>query len=242
MKPTNIILEGVTGSTAYGLATENSDVDIKGVYLLPTRDILKLNFNPQKTTIDHTDPDWVYHEVGKFMSLVLSGNPTVTELLYLNEYTERTAIGDLLIANRDLFLSTPAVMNAYRGYAFSQAKRLNNRTEQGLDGYDSALKKRFAKHTRHCFRLLLQARQLLETGTLQVKVAPEEREWLFYMGEQDVDTVVTTFMQLDTEFDLIDSVLPDKPNIDKLNELLYDIRLKYDPSNGRRITRVDYDG
>jgi predicted nucleotidyltransferase len=100
MKPDNIILEGVTGSTAYGLATENSDVDIKGVYLLPTKTVLSIGFQPEHTTKDHTDPDWVYHEVGKFMKLVINGNPTVTELLYLDEYTTLTPIGQLLIDNR----------------------------------------------------------------------------------------------------------------------------------------------
>lgn len=224
MKPNQIVLEGVTGSTAYGLATKNSDVDVKGVYLLPTKEVLSIGFNLQKTTKDHVNPDWVYHEVGKFMQLVISGNPTVTELLYLESYTELNHIGVMLLENRDAFLSTRAVMDAYRGYALSQAKRLNNRTEQGLDGYDSALKNRFAKHTRHCFRLLLQARQLLETGTLSVRVTPEEREWLFKMGEQDVDTVVAAFMKMDSEFDNIKSVLPDKPDIKRLNELLYEIR------------------
>lgn len=224
MKPQNIILEGVTGSTAYGLATKDSDVDIKGVYLLPTSEVLSLQFNLQRTTKDHVDPDWVYHEMGKFMKLVISGNPTVTELLFLNEYTQLTPIGQKLIDNRHLFLSTRAVMDAYRGYALSQAKRLNNRTEQDLDGYASSLKNRFAKHTRHCFRLLLQARQLLETGTLQVQVTPEEREWLFKMGEQDVDTVVNTFMEKDAEFDSVRSVLPDEPDWEALNELLLHIR------------------
>ena len=225
MKPDNIILEGVTGSTAYGLATENSDIDIKGVYLLPTSEVLKMGYNDEHTTIDHTDPDWVYHEVGKFMKLVMNGNPTVTELLFLNEYTHLSPIGKLLIENRDAFLSTKAVANAYRGYAFSQAKKLNNRTEQGLEGYDSSLKNRFAKHTRHCFRLLMQARQLLETGTLQVKVTPEQREYLFAMGEKTADEVVEEFMRQDAEFENIVSVLPDKPDVERLNGLLYDIRM-----------------
>jgi predicted nucleotidyltransferase len=224
MKPDNIILEGATGSTAYGLATENSDVDIKGVYLLPTKTVLSIGFQPEHTTKDHTDPDWVYHEVGKFMKLVINGNPTVTELLYLDEYTTLTPIGQLLIDNRAAFLSTKAVSNAYRGYAFSQAKRLNNRTEQGLDGYDSSLKNRFAKHTRHCFRLLMQARQLLGTGTLDVKVTPQQREYLFAMGEKTADEVVEEFMRQDAEFDNIVSVLPDEPDYEKLNEILYKIR------------------
>jgi len=227
-KPNNIVLEGVTGSTAYGLNTKNSDIDLKGIYVLPTRDVLKMGFDQKHTTIDSTNPDVVYHEVGKFMKLVVSGNPTVTELLYLNEYTELSPIGQMLIDNRDAFLSTKAVMNAYRGYAFSQAKRLNNRTEQGLDGYDSSLKNRFAKHTRHCFRLLMQARQLLETGTLQVKVTPEQREYLFAMGEKTADEVVDEFMRQDAEFENIVSVLPDEPDYERLNNLLYEIRMKQD--------------
>lgn len=225
MKPENIILDGISGSTAYGLNTENSDTDYKGVYLLPTKKILEIGFDQNKTTKDHVDPDWTYHEIGKFMKLVISGNPTVTELLYLDEYMIVSPEGQLLIDNRDAFLSTKAVMNAYRGYAFQQARRLNNRTEQGMDGYDSSLKNRFAKHTRHCLRLLMQARQLLETGTLDVKVTTEQREYLFAMGEKTADEVVDEFMRQDAEFENIKSVLPDKPDIDKLNKLLYNIRM-----------------
>lgn len=232
MKPKNIILEGVTGSVAYGLNTANSDVDIKGVYLLPTQKVLSLRFNPQKTTKDHVDPDWVYHEVGKFMKLVTAGNPTVTELLFLNDYTVMTPIGQLLIDNRNLFLSTRAVMDSYRGYAKSQALRLNNRTEQDLEGYASSLKNRFSKHTRHCFRLLLQARQLLETGTLQVKVTELEREWLFAMGEESVENVVDNFVEMDSKFENIKSVLPDEPDWDTLDKLLLDIRIEGQYTNG----------
>lgn len=225
MKPENIIIEGITGSVAYGLNTAGSDIDVKGVYLLPTREVLKIGFDPQHTTRDHVDPDWVYHEIGKFMKLVMSGNPTVTELLYLDSYTLLKPEGKLLVDNRSAFLSTKAVMNAYRGYAFSQAKKLNNRTDQGLDGYDSSLKNRFSKHTRHCLRLLMQARQLLETGTLNVKVTPEQREYLFAMGEKTADEVVNEFMRQDAEFENIVSVLPDKPDYEKIDQILYDIRM-----------------
>lgn len=225
MKPDKIILEGVTGSQAYGLATKDSDVDIKGVYLLPTRKVLSIGFNSQNTTKDHVNPDWVYHEIGKFISLVVGGNPTVTELLYLDKYTKLTQLGKLLVDYRNEFLSTRAVMNAYRGYAFGQAKKLSKRQEEGLEGYDSALKNRFSKHTRHCFRLLLQGRQLLETGTLTVKVTPEEREWLFKMGEQTPESIVDAFMAEDKKMDDIVSVLPDKPNWKAIDDLLYNIRM-----------------
>ena len=38
----SLLLEGITGSTAYGLATENSGVDKHDIYHIPVRDILGL--------------------------------------------------------------------------------------------------------------------------------------------------------------------------------------------------------
>jgi predicted nucleotidyltransferase len=220
----DVVLEGVTGSVAYGLDNENSDIDIKGVYQLPTAQVMSLRHNAEKTTVVNTDPDFAFYEIAKFMKLVAGGNPTVSELLWLDSYTHISPVGQLLIDNRKIFLSTPAVMNAYRGYALGQAKKLSNRQAEGLDGYDSALKNRFAKHTRHCFRLLLQCRQLLETGELTVKVTPEEREWLFKMGEQTPETVVDAFIAEDAKMEDIVSVLPDEPDWEAIDALLYKIR------------------
>lgn len=224
MKPDNIILEGICGSKAYGLDTESSDTDVKGLYLLPTKTVLSLNFNPQKTTKDHTDPDWAYYEVGKFMKLVSGGNPTLTELLFLPDYTVMTPTGQLLIDNRDIFLSTNTIINAYSGYTYSQAKKLCTRTGQGLNGYDSSLKNRFAKHTRHLVRLMLQGKELLETGTLTVKVTPRQREYIFSCGELNADEVIDLFLELDADFKKTKSVLPDTPDLDKMNDLLLKVR------------------
>ena len=79
-----LLLLGVTGSTAYGLAHEGSDVDRQGVYCVPTETVLGLSFNANKASHVFTDPDDVQlHEIAKFVGLVLKGNPTVTELLFL---------------------------------------------------------------------------------------------------------------------------------------------------------------
>lgn len=227
MKPSNIVLEGVTGSTAYGLATPSSDVDIKGIHLLPLREVLRMGFSEKHTTVNHVNPDWAYHEVGKFMRLAIAGNPTVTELLYLDSYTVITPIGQALINSRDKFLSTKAVSNSYRGYARSQADKLNRRIQQGLDGYDSASKNRFAKHTRHLMRLMLQAEQLLTTGTLTVRLNDEQVKKCFAFGELQTDEVIDGFFEMDDRVKALEktSVLPNRPDIEALNNLLFDIRL-----------------
>lgn len=219
MKPDNIILEGITGSVAYGLNTENSDVDIKGIYLLHTDEVLGLDFNSTNTTKDHTEPDWVYHEVQKFMKLAMAGNPTITELLWLEDYTTMTPIGQLLVDNRELFLSK-AYLKSYGGYALGQARDLNRRG--GTYGHGRS--NRYEKHTRHCFRLLLQGKELLETGKLTVRVTPEQREELFAIGKETPEVIIAKFEKEFKEFDNIESVLPDKPNKEAINALLLKIR------------------
>lgn len=219
MKPENIILEGVTGSKAYGLDTESSDTDIKGVYLVPTDEVLSLGWNADKTTKDHVDPDWVYHEVQKFMKLAMNGNPTILELLFLEEYTVLTDVGKLLVDNRSLFLNN-VIYKSYGGYALSQARKLNARGGT----YGNGRNKRYSKHTRHCFRLLYQGKELLETGSLTVRVTPEMRSELFAIGEASPADIIDRFEKEFEAFDKIKSVLPDKPDREGINKLLLSIR------------------
>lgn len=224
MKPDNIILEGVTGSKAYGLDTKDSDTDIKGIYLLPTVEVLSRGFNSEKNTKDHVDPDWVYHEVQKFISLAVQCNPTILELLFLDDYTQLNEWGQLLIDNRSLFLSN-RIYKSYGGYALSQARKLNARGGT----YGNGRNKRYEKHTRHCFRLLYQGKELLETGTLHVRVTPEMREELFAIGKQTPEEIIDRFEKEFLEFDKITSVLPEEKDVDykAVNDLLLKIRLAH---------------
>lgn len=215
--PANVILEGITGSKAYGLATKDSDTDLKGVFVAPTSDILGLK--TVKETIDHTDPDYSYHEVGKFIKLAMKGNPTILEMLFLTDYTKLSEEGSILVANRHKFLSN-IIYKSYGRYAISQARRLNARG----DSFSSDTKHRYAKHARHCFRLLWQGRELLETGNLTVHVTPEQRKELFDIGDLPVSQLVDRFELEFSEFDKIESVLPDEPDKKAINVLLLNIR------------------
>jgi predicted nucleotidyltransferase len=168
-----IILQAITGSVAYGLATEHSDIDRHGIYLAPTRQLLGIS--PPEQTIVTTRPDSTFHEVGKFVLLATKANPTILEQLFLDRYEVLHPAGQLLIDHRHLFLST-RVRYSHGKYAMSQVRQLQARG----DKFSSATRNRTAKHARHCFRLLQQGRQLLETGTLSVRV--DNREELFAIG------------------------------------------------------------
>jgi hypothetical protein len=214
----NIILEAVSGSHAYGLDTPESDIDLKGVFVAPTLEVLSLR--KPRETIDRTDPDDCYHEVEKFIRLAMKCNPTILEMLFLDDYRILTETGKLLISARNQFLSN-TVYKSYGGYAIAQARKLNRRG----DSWDVGMKNRYAKHARHCFRLLEQGRQLLETGDMDVKV--KNREELFSLGELNPEQMVDKFEKSFKEFDKIKSILPDEPDYDAINEILLTIRKHY---------------
>lgn len=156
-------MSAVTGSVAYGLDTENSDIDRLGVYIADIHDILGLS-GPDvvKNTYVSIDPDITMHEVGKFCSLAVKSNPTILELLWLQP-EHLTVAGKMLSDFRHKFLGANNIRNAYGGYATQQARRLLDRHKDGKVGFNSDLQKRTAKHGRHCYRLLLQGEELLIT-------------------------------------------------------------------------------
>ncbi len=219
-KPSNIILEAVIGSVAYGLDTASSDEDVMGIFVAPTSEMLSLYKVKDSYVHQGIDEnDWCYHEVGKFVTLALKNNPTILELLYLSGYRQLTKQARMLVDNRHLFLSN-RIRKSYGGYALTQTRKLNERGGTFGNGRNN----RYEKHARHCFRLLLQGRQLLETGTFEVKVTPEIREQLFAIGKLEPSALVDRFAKEFAEFDNIESVLPDEPNKAEVDKLLLKIR------------------
>jgi len=78
-----IIYEVLSGSHAYGTATESSDKDYRGVYIQPTDTMLGLTgYMPQ---ISDDKNDVIFYEIGRFLELASKGNPNIMELLNMPE-------------------------------------------------------------------------------------------------------------------------------------------------------------
>ena len=194
---------------------------------MPTETVLGLNFSLGKASRVSTDPDAQLHEIGKFIGLALKANPTVTELLYLDSYEVRDPRIEPLFEIRSKLLGQRSIRSAYAGYAYAQARRLQNRQAAGRDGFNSDLAKRTAKHARHCFRLMLQAEQLLTHGEMTVDVS-EHRDELFAIGElaeNDVAAFVARFDERSTHIDGLASDLPEEPDWDAAEAFLRQFRL-----------------
>lgn len=205
----NVLLSGIVGSTAYGLAREGSDVDRLGLFAVPTEQLHGLRA-PKDSHVTH-QPDSTLHEAAKWCRLALQGNPTVLELVWLPDelYEVRTPLGDELIGIRTAFLAAPRVRKAYLGYAQQQFQRLDRR---GDGSFSSDTRRRTAKHARHLMRLCRQGYELYTTGRLNVRV--DDPAPYFEFGQRaalDPDSVRPFLIRMEEAFDRATSPLPDKP-------------------------------
>ncbi|GAA4638572.1 hypothetical protein GCM10023196_096860 [Actinoallomurus vinaceus] len=220
---TEILLAGIVGSTAYGLATPDSDVDRLGVFAAPTRSLLGLR-TPRESIVS-TSPDRTLHEARKWCSLALGGNPTAMELVWLPDdlYETRTPFGDELIGIRSAFLSAKRVRDAYLGYATQQFRKLENR---GDGSFSADTRKRTAKHARHLARLVHQGRELYATGNLRIRL--DDPGWYRDFGDGvaggDVEAARRLLAETEADFDRIRTPLPDRPDEDTVESWLLAVR------------------
>ncbi|MEV0975254.1 nucleotidyltransferase domain-containing protein [Streptomyces sp. NPDC049915] len=202
-----VLLSGIVGSTAYGLAREGSDIDRLGLFAAPTEELHGLR-QPQDSYVS-TAPDRTLHEAAKWCRLALGGNPTVMELVWLPDelYEVRTPLGDELIALRTSLLSARRVRDAYLGYATQQFRKLVNRAE------GTAPPARVAKHARHLRRLCVQGFELYATGALTVRVDDPDAYHAF--GERvaaDPSAAEPLLRHYEDAFAATPSALPERPD------------------------------
>ncbi|MFE2162156.1 DNA polymerase beta superfamily protein [Streptomyces lydicus] len=206
----------VMGSRAFGLATESSDTDRRGVFLAPTR--LFWGFDKPPTHVEGPREEEFSWELERFCQLALRANPTVLECLH-SPFVERIdATGTELVALRGAFLSRQA-HRTFSGYAVGQLKQLRADVRQhGAPRW---------KHAMHLLRLLACARDLLRTGVLTLDVGPAREELLAVKrGEVAWDAVERRMAQLSEEADaaVSGSPLPAEPDRARVADFLFRAR------------------
>jgi predicted nucleotidyltransferase len=221
----NVLLSGIVGSTAYGLAHAGSDVDRLGLFAVPTVELHGLH-RPKESHVT-TAPDRTLHEAAKWCRLALSCNPTAMELVWLPDelYEVRTPLGDELIAVREAFLSAGRVRDAYLGYAVQQFRRLERR---GDGSFSADLRKRTAKHARHLKRLCAQGLELYTTGSLTLRV--EDPQAFHDFGAQvaaDPTTAAPLLHHYETAFAEARTVLPEAPDEAPVEAWLHRVRAHF---------------
>ncbi|MFD5134054.1 nucleotidyltransferase domain-containing protein [Streptomyces olindensis] len=202
----------VMGSRAFGLATDGSDTDRRGVFLAPTP--LFWRFDKPPTHVEGPGEERFSWELERFCELALRANPNILECLHspLVEYADDT--GRELLALRGAFLSR-RVHETFTRYSHSQRRKLE------ADVRTHGAPRR--KHAMHLLRLLLSARDLLRTGALTVDVG-EHRESLLAVkrGEVPWSEVESRMARLEREADeaVGRSPLPAEPDRRRVEDFL----------------------
>lgn len=120
------IFSTLHGSHAYGLNTETSDIDIKGVCIAPKS--VYLGYANGFEQAEGKDPyDLVIYEIRKFIKLAAACNPNIIEVLHTDPsvWVNVTPMGEKLLEHKDIFLSLKA-KHTFSGYAHAQLKRIQN--------------------------------------------------------------------------------------------------------------------
>jgi predicted nucleotidyltransferase len=138
------ILFTLAGSRAYGIHTEGSDVDCKGVCIPPRPTVLgfahpfeqadkpghltaftDLLTDEERAVATATKLEGAVYGIQKFIGLAADCNPNILDVLFCRDEDVRlqTRLGRILRESRDLFLTKKARWT-FAGYAMAQLKRI----------------------------------------------------------------------------------------------------------------------
>jgi len=117
----NCVIETVVGSRAWGLADENSDTDVRGIFVLPFSWTIGLVDAP--LDLVSADGSTTFWELGKASRQAIKADPNTLETIFLPGATATDELGQWLLDARDAFASTQ-IYGAFGRYALSQLKRL----------------------------------------------------------------------------------------------------------------------
>ena len=112
------------GSHAYGTATPNSDIDIRGCAFNSKSDLIGLSNFDQMV---EPDTDTTIYSFNKLVNLFINVNPNSIEMLGCKpeHYVIFSPVAQEMIDNRKMFLSKRAIQS-FGGYAGQQLRRLQN--------------------------------------------------------------------------------------------------------------------
>lgn len=238
-QPYPLVFATVSGAHLYGFPSPDSDYDLRGVHVLPAREVVGLDTGPKTLEIAHQQDglelDLVTHDARKFFGLMLRRNGYVLEQLYSPlvvrtspAHDELKAIGRGCIARHH--------SHHYRGFAQTQWKLFEKESPRRV------------KPLLYVYRVLLTGIHLMRTGEVEANLlhlneqlrlpyvpelvarklagpehgALEDADLVFHRAEFD-----RLWAELEAAFEA--SSLPEEPSAEAraaLNDLLIRLRLE----------------
>lgn len=219
------ILKVIAGSHAYGMNTETSDMDYRGICIPPASYLLGLNSFEQHET---KEPDEVIYSLSKFVRLALQNNPNILDILFSDEkfIIYENSYGKRLRNIKHSFLSK-RVFHTYGGYAHSRLKNLTQNGKNPIGTKKDIIEKYGwdTKDAAHLIRLMKMGIEILNDG--EVNVYRLDRDQLLdirngkYSLGQIVDYYELLNEKLITAYEQSD--LPEQPDFNLINNVLINL-------------------
>jgi hypothetical protein len=119
-----IIYESTVGSHAWGLNDETSDIDKKGIFILPFPALATIYTVPDEIKDPETDSQ--YWEVQKAIYQALRADANTLETLWSPLVTKKTGLGEEFIKQKYMFVSKN-IYGSFCRYAMSQFKKIQQK-------------------------------------------------------------------------------------------------------------------
>src|SRR5690349_9886354 len=122
-QPYPLLYATISGAHLYGFPSPDSDYDLRGVHILPEREVIGLHIGKETIEVsglhNGLEMDLVTHDVKKFMGLMLKKNGYVLEQLY-SPLVVRTTAGHEELKNLGRGCITKHHAHHYFGFAETQ--------------------------------------------------------------------------------------------------------------------------
>lgn len=230
----------VMGSTAYGVSSDMSDMDVYG-FAIPPKEIVFphiaghiLGFgkapqgfdNWQQHHIKTADKEYDFsvYSIVSYFNLLMQNNPNMVDSLFTPRrcVLHTTAVGELVRENRKMFLHTGSFAK-FKGYAYGQLQKVLNqkksdspKRQASIDAYGYDVKAGY-----HVVRLALECEQILIEGDLDLERNREQLKAI-RRGEWTAERLTTFFEDKERHLENLaaESKLPKYPDEDAIRNLL----------------------
>jgi predicted nucleotidyltransferase len=154
-QPYPVLFSTISGAHLYGFASVDSDVDMRGVHLLPAAEVVGLNHGPETLQYmglrNEVELDLVTHDLLKFGRLLLRNNGYVAEQLLSPLVVTSSEV------HRELIALAPGCLTShhahhYLGFASTQSRLFERNGE--------------LKPALYTLRVLLTGIHLMRTGEI----------------------------------------------------------------------------
>jgi len=218
----NLIVLG--GSRAFGTAFEDCDYDYYGVFTEDLRTVTGLHPYRETYTWQSGEVDCQFHELKKFLTLALKGNPTILDTLFSPYLICEDQVGTALRTHRRDFLSQ-RVLRSYLGYAEEQLNRFDRGVRIHSKGGQIT-----GKFLRHAVRLLSGGLHLALTGEFLVRVSPYQLSLIYAVEQLEPEAAIGLVREMTQKLEtaaITNEKLPEVPNEAAVAELLWEVRTQW---------------